>query len=195
MTTKKSLQNVSVLPYTLRAIYLRDSAVRMDNSFDPILPGQQLAPIFRTGEGRVDCRETTISSDGNETIIHSCAFTTRFDFAYTKMTEGASDTSDEDIEKTIAAQITADITVDYLINSPDFPDPENLKGWASSHVILHAWPYWREFCHSTMLRMNLPVTMIPLVQVAVVPEPVGKMRAENNSAAPKRANKKANKTL
>jgi len=180
----------------LRAIYLRDSAVRMDNSFDPILPGQQLAPIFRTGEGRVDCRETKISSDGNETIIHSCAFTTRFDFAYTKVTEGATVTSDEEIEKTIAAQITADITVDYLINSPGFPpDPENLKEWASSHVILHAWPYWREFCHSTMLRMNLPVTMIPLVQLALGPEPVGKMRVENSSAALKRTNKMENKTL
>jgi hypothetical protein len=153
MATNKTPQGGAVLPFTLRSIYVRNSSTRTDDHFDPLLPDQQLMAIFRTGEGRCDCREIKYTENDKDNVIRSCAFTTRFEFAYRRPTDGDQPISDEDIEKFIAAQITADITLDYLIK------------WAHENVILHAWPYWREFCHSTMLRMNLPVTMIPLVQL------------------------------
>ena len=80
-------------------------------------------------------------------------------------------------EAILAAEITADITTDYQCNTPDFPDEANLLKWGQSNVLLHAWPYWREFCHSTLSRMRLPVTLMPLVgmppQDAPLPEKPG----------------------
>lgn len=174
MATNKTPQGGAVLPFALRSIYVRNSSTRIDDHFDPLLPGQQLMPIFRTGEGRCDCRETKFTENDTEAVLRSCTFTTRFEFAYRQPTNGDQPVSDEDIEKLIAAQITADITVDYLINLPTFPDSDALNQWANGNVILHAWPYWREFCHSTMLRMNLPVTMIPLVQLVTNGSPANK---------------------
>ena len=165
MEIDKRPQDGPVLPFTLRSIYVRNSSIRTDEHFDPLVPGQQLKAIFRTGEGRVDCREVTFVENDQEGIFRSCAFTTRFEFAYVRRTEGDEPVSDEDIEKAIAAQITVDITVDYLISLQTFPDGDALSQWAQGHVIFHAWPYWREYCHATMLRMNLPVTIIPLLQM------------------------------
>lgn len=175
------------LPYTLRAIYLRSCSTWMDNGFDPLLPGQQLASLFRTSEGRVEYAETTVTEKTNkENLIRSCAFTTRFDFAYTKLNENETPTSDEDIEKAIVAKITADITVDYLVNTSTFKDPQFLKKWGTTNVLLHAWPYWREICHSNLMRMNLPVTMMPLIQFATHTDP-------GDTAPPQAPKRSANK--
>jgi len=165
MATKMTPQVVAVLPFSLRSIYIRNSSTRTDDRFDPLLPGQQLMPLFRNGEVRCDCREHKISDNGKETVFLSCAFTSKFEFAYIQPTEGNQPVTDEDIEKAIAAQIIAEITADYLVNLPSLPDADVINNWASRNVILHTWPYWREFCHSTLSKMNLPVTIIPLVQM------------------------------
>lgn len=156
-----------VLPFKLRMIYLRSGTAWMDSEFNPLLPGQQLMPLFRTGEGHIDGIEAIIDENGKQTQVHSCAFTNRFDFAYTKSIGSGAPAIDEDIEKKIIAKVTADITVDYLVNPSVLDDMETLKRWAASNVMLHAWPYWREFCHSNLLRMNLPVTMIPIMQLSL----------------------------
>lgn len=153
-----------VLPYTLRAIYLRSSTTRLVDGFDPTMPGQALAGTFRTGNGQVDCRETEVEQDNVRSTIRTCAFTSNFEFAYTRPSEANAPRSDGEIEKSLLAQITAEITVDYLFNDQEFPDAESLQKWGLSNVLVHAWPYWREFCHATLLRMNLPVTLIPMLQ-------------------------------
>jgi hypothetical protein len=180
MEIDESPQDRPVSPFTLRSIYVRNSSIRTDDHFDPLVPGQQLKAIFRTGEGRVDCREVTFVENDQEGIFRSCAFTTRFEFAYVRRTEGDEPVSDEDIEKAIAAQITVDITVDYLISLQTFPDGDALSQWAHGPVIFHAWPYWREYCHATMLRMNLPVTMIPLLQAPTTEEVAREKSAAQN---------------
>lgn len=152
------------LPYTLRSIYLRNSTTRMSDRFDPLIPGQPLNGVFRNTPGQVDCQETTLEVDGTSNLIKSCCFKVRFDFAYTDPAHGDQVMTEEDVEKSLLAQITAEIAVDYQFNGTVFPTSEELQKWANGNVVLHAWPYWREFCHSAMLRMGLPVTLIPLVQ-------------------------------
>ncbi len=181
MKSKKTTQETPKFPYSLRSIYLRDCTTWMDKGFDPLLPGQDLSAVFRTGEGRVDCRESTMKVNDGETKIHSCTFTTRFDFAYSKVTESNTPQSDDDIEKAFVVKITAEVSVDYIINTPDFPDAEMLHRWGNSNVMLHLWPYWREFCHSTMLRMGLPVTMIPLIQFSAGPDLAQQERSDNST--------------
>ena len=158
-------ESQSANPYTLRSIYLRNSSVRIVDDFDPTIPGQPLAANFRTGDGKIECRETEFDQNNDKTTVRSCLFTTRFEFAYTRPVPDSPPQNDEDIEKLIVAQITADIAIDYLFNLEAFPPAEDdLKKWASTNVLLHSWPYWREFCHSMLVRMNLPLTMIPLIQ-------------------------------
>lgn len=190
MKTKESTPEPTALPYTLRSIYLRNCATWMDKGFDPLLPGQELSAVFRTGEGRVDCRESSLQGNNGEIKFRSCTFTTCFDFAYTKAGENNTPQSDEDIEKTLIAKISVEISVDYIVNTPDFPDNENLHRWGNNNAVLHAWPYWREFCHSTLLRMNLPVTMIPLVQFSTGPGPVQQKSSDNNTPPPEQPARK-----
>lgn len=156
----------TALPYALRAIYLRDCTTWMDPRFDPLVPGQQLSAVFRTGEGSVDCRETVMRTESGETKIRSCTFKTRFDFAYTRAEADSFSSAEDDIEKSLVAKISVEIVADYLVNTPEFPDSEALQRWGNTNVVLQAWPYWREFCHSTLLRMNLPMTIIPMIQVS-----------------------------
>lgn len=190
MEPKETTPEPTALPYTLRSIYLRNCATWMDKEFDPLLPGQELLAVFRTGEGRVDCRESSLQENNGEIKFRSCTFTTCFDFAYTKAGENNTSQSDEDIEKALIAKVSAEISVDYIINTPDFPDQENLHRWGNGNVVLHAWPYWREFCHSTLLRMNLPVTMIPLVQFSTGLSPAQQESSESVTSPPEQPARK-----
>jgi hypothetical protein len=149
------------LPYTLRAIYLRSSTSRLGDGFDPTILSQELSAALRTGNGQVDCKETAVDSSGVTNLIRSCIFTSRFEFAYLT---GKAVQTDEEFEKSLVAQITADIAVDYIFNGDIFPGPDELQHWGQVNVLIHAWPYWREFCHNMLLRMGLPITLIPMIQ-------------------------------
>lgn len=181
---------VAALPYTLRAIYVRNSETWMDPQFDPLLPGQQLAGVFRTGEGSVDCRETTFETENGQFHSRSCMFITRFDFAY-RRGDPAAAPSDEDIEKSLVAKISVEFAADYLINTAAFPDSESLQRWGNSNVLLQTWPYWREFCHATLLRMGLPVTIIPMIQLSNNPEKPQPSEPQKASKKPRRNSKQS----
>lgn len=158
--------------YTLRGVYLRESTTWIRDTFDPLIPGQNLGPLMRTHPTRVECSEAkSLDASGTESIIRFCAFTNRLEFAYILHDSSHMPPSDEEIEKVIVAKITADITVDYLLNAENFPDQPALSKWGTSNVMVHAWPYWREFCHSTLCRMNLPVTMVPMLQINSAAKP------------------------
>ncbi len=155
------------LHFTLRAIYMRESRLWMAEGFNPLVPGQQLNGQFRTIQN-YSCVETLLEGEGVATL-RSCAFTTRFGFRYGRTPEGGVRSTEAADESDFLAEITADITVDYIIDTPNTPPPEELKKWGSSSVLLHAWPYWREYCHATMLRMNLPVSLMPMLVIAAPP--------------------------
>lgn len=167
-------EELSKIPYTLRSVYLRSGQQSISESFDPLLPDQQLIGKFRVAEQRFTCQEATAVIPGAETI-RSCVFVTRFEFRYLSpsateslQTENETENEAED-ESHVIAEISANIAVDYLINTPEMPVPADLEKWGANNALLHAWPYWREFCHSTMLRMNLPVTMMPMISIGQKP--------------------------
>ena len=160
----------STLPLAIRTVYLRKSSTQFGDSFDPLKPGQPLqvqsrfAPIGFIENG-------DLSAGGNEAIPRSYTFLTEFEFSYLL---GPVDTSipPESVDTSnAAAKVTAQIAVDYLISpSEPVPTAEQLQQWGGSAALMHSWPYWREFAHSTMMRMNLPVVMAPLL--VAQPQPV-----------------------
>lgn len=159
------------LNLALQAIYLRESHCRIAEGFNPTLPGTELMPVFRSAEGRVACNATTFHDENGEHQVKWCGFVSRFQFAYVRAGSDGTFPPDDELEQHIAAEISADIAADYTVVSGDFPEMEDLKRWGAQNVMLHSWPYWREFCQNTMLRMSLPVTMIPLINLGPQPQP------------------------
>lgn len=173
-------ESPTVLPYALRAIYLRESLTRLGEGFDPTI-ANELIGEFRVLGGEAECRTLEINAaDGTNKTLRTCVFSTRFEFRY--LLAGLPATE----KPVVAAEITALITTDYLCNTPDFPLEADLHKWGQSNVLLHAWPYWREFCHSSMVRMQLPVTLIPLA--GLTPE---SGQVQDKPSIPKRTRKKA----
>ncbi|MBU1664877.1 MAG: hypothetical protein KKG92_05695 [Gammaproteobacteria bacterium] len=150
---------ISEHPYALRAIYLKESRTRLGPGFDPTVGGNELIGEFRVLGGEAECRTLdSLTPDGTKETLRTCVFTTQYEFRYL----WAGKIDPETQKPVVAAEITAYITTDYLCNTPDFPLEADLHRWGQSNVLLHAWPYWREFCHTTLARMHLPVTLMPL---------------------------------
>jgi hypothetical protein len=157
----------NIIPYTLRAIYIRSSQIEMAKWFDPtsfhMIDGE-----FRVLDGNVECRKQDIPGvDGQSSTQKLCLFTTRFEFRYTIHDETKKDTKDGQVE---VAKISADVAADYLFTGDEFPVDEELHKWGQSNVLLHTWPYWREFCHNSLCRMQLPVTLMPLLNMTLPTE-------------------------
>lgn len=174
----------NVIPYSLRAIYIRSSHMEMATSFDPtaihLIDGQ-----FRVLDGNVECRtQSVLGTDGQSSTLKLCLFTTPFEFRYTihGETTGEGDTLAE------AAKISAEVAADYLVNGDEFPPIEELNKWKASSVLLHTWPYWREFCHNSLLRMNLPPALIPLLNM--LPPPPEKPAPEQKASRTRKLGKK-----
>lgn len=162
---KTSTQKTVPHPFTLRSIYLREGREWIADGFDPTLPGQQLYGQFKTAGTRIDIQEA-IENIPNAQPIKTCRITSNFKFRYLNgISEREADNANDSDDKYLVAEVSASFTVDYLINGQENPPQEKLEQWASSNALLHCWPYWREFCHSTLLRMNLPLTMMPMMEI------------------------------
>ncbi len=165
--TKPALKPAPVVlpqpPLNLRAIYLRESSTSFDPTFDPLTPNQQLHVLFKcqphsysvTGE---------ITADDPGRIPGSYTFLTEFETAYFLAASGPP--SDPLTFETTGAvaRIKAQFAADYLVipGAPVLSDVE-AQSWGGSAALMHTWTYWREYCHSTMLRLNMPVVMVPMM--------------------------------
>lgn len=165
--------------FTLRNIFIRSSNTSLAEWFDPQLPNQRLRGAFRSDTGKIKQKTLTEHRETGDKTQLFIEFSTRFEFAYLTANGDDEPHDDELDESHLAAKITAEIAVDYLVGSDTFPDEQTNKTWAESNALLHCWPYWREFCHNTMLRMNLPVMIIPLIQIGLTPEDDADANVEN----------------
>lgn len=157
----------SMVPYTLRAIYIRTSHTELAKWFDP-LTVLQIDGEFRVLDGNVECRVQEVAvTDEKPSEQKTCVFTTRFEFRYT-LHDGQQVGRPDGDE---VAKISAEISADYLFNGDNFPPNEEMHKWGQINVLLHTWPYWREYCHNALWRMQLPVTLMPLVNISPPKEP------------------------
>lgn len=151
-------------PFTLRAIYLKNCEMRMPDTFDPLIPQQMMHAFNKVHTGNAIVRETFFTlENGEQNKIKSATFGVSFSFGYRRheSIDDSSEISDDDF----LAFISAEIVADYLITSDENPTNEQLTQWGQKNALIHCWPYWREFCSNAQLRMALPVTMIPLINI------------------------------
>jgi len=155
----KAPSDQSLPPYTLRGVYLRGSHISFENNFDPLLPGIQLTGTHRIANQICTLRVANIKAEGAQpSSIRSALFVTTFEFRYldgAKVIESATDGS--------LATVSAEFAADYLLNRPEDPTQDEMNAWGASNVLLHTWPYWREFCHATLLKMSLPGAVMPML--------------------------------
>jgi|GEM_PF-1382807 len=151
-------------PFALRSIYLQASKVELANGFDPTIPNQPLLGQFRAkplGEGR-----SQTLSDQEDKALNTYDFFMRMEFRYIRpKSDGQAPNEEESLGEFLAAQIIADFVISYTLTSSDLPSREDLTKWANTNALAHIWPYWREYCQSTMCRMSLPVTSMPLLDI------------------------------
>lgn len=154
-------------PLVLRSVYVRSSSTRMMDGFDPFIPNQQLTGRFRSENPKMLVRPAGKDEAGKSTPA-VCTFLHKFDFAYSL---GGPEISAED-ESALAAEINATLAVDYVVRG-EMPSERVLESWGRSSALIHSWPYWREFCHATLSRMSLPVSMMPMLDVQTIAETEG----------------------
>lgn len=151
----------SKFPFLLRAIYVRDSRMLMTEDFDPLRPGQELRGLIKTEARPTLVTEVLGTSGGGQ---RSYTFVNRFGFRYDRSSH-ESEPTDGSGEGQMLAEITADIAVNYVAQGLDVPTEETITQWSQTSALVHAWPYWREFSHTAMVRMNLPLSIMPLMDI------------------------------
>lgn len=164
MSKKKPLSPKGAKPQlAIRAVYFRRCSLELSDSFDPLVPGQQLNAKFTSKSGGHSTCELQSSDDAIE-VSKSIAFHNQFDFVFFHGPSQSESPTENPEAQPVAASISACISVDYVITGEP-PNADELEAYArTSHI--HAWPYWREYCHSSMLRMQLPVVLAPLLVIS-----------------------------
>lgn len=152
------------IPFVMGSIYIRGSHTELSDTFSPTVPGQQLVGELRMVHGEAPAINTR--TDQGPVEIKTYTFGTRFEFRY--RTAGVQPAVDS--VEGICASIRADFAVEYALTGDAIPEADQLKEWGEGTALNHIWPYWREFCHSSMQRMQLPIVLVPLLNVILSPE-------------------------
>lgn len=162
--------NAVVAPHALNlmTIYFRHSCCELNEDFNPQVANQKLLGAFRVIEGtHASFEAESVDPAGGIKISTIHRFVTSFEFKYIFGSEPPSDEESQD--SPYAAKITASIAADYLASEGAVIDQPMIDSWGGGNVQLHVWPYWREFCASSMAKLNLPVTTLPLLSVSGPP--------------------------
>lgn len=146
--------------FKLDNIYLRSSSVQMNDGFDPIGRGT-------FGRWKIESQDiinqhaSVDDADGNP--IETKGFllvVTKFVYFGFRQTGSIEQDKGLNINDHVF-KITADIAASYLLESSvDLNDDIYKK--INKNSVIHVWPYWRELLQSTMLRMSLRPSIVPL---------------------------------
>lgn len=170
MTQKKKAQAKAIEaeqqpPYSLRSVYLRGSRTSFADDFDPLIPGIPLAAVHRIASQTCVVRATEFGPEGaTPTRVRSATFFTTFEFRYF---QGDKNPAPEPAK--FLVEVSAEFGADYLLNRTVDPTADELNAWGASNVLLHTWPYWREFCHATLMRMGVPPVVMPMMVAGPAP--------------------------
>lgn len=149
-------------PFRLRSIYVRRSEAKMTSEFDPLIGNQELAGQFKASP--LEAIVTEITTPGSSEVPQrSVSFVTSFEFVY-RLTIPAGRSRPEKLSTgDFVASLSADFAVDYIIDGNQEMPQELLAEWGRGPALMQSWPYWREHCHSMMMKMSLPTTVLPMM--------------------------------
>lgn len=164
--------SVAAQPLHLGGIYFSSSELKLADDFDPLIPGQVISGVntikaieVRLGEYQQPDRQ-----------INGMEFRIVLEFVYWKDPQRKLENvglvtraNAEELKLAIAASVNAVIQV-RLFQDPGAAQPsvETAALIGQVSALRMAWPYWREYVQSSVLRMNLPAVTIPVMPALVL---------------------------
>ena len=149
-------------PFRLRSIYVRRSEAKMTSEFDPLIANQELAGQFKASPLEATVTEI-VTPDSSEMPQRSVSFVTSFEFVYRLTIPSGKSRPQKLSAGDFVASVSADFAVDYVIDGNQQMPEELLAEWGRGPALMQSWPYWREHCHSMMMKMSLPTTVLPMM--------------------------------
>ena len=119
----------------------------------------------RTSQGFTDFERTRIETRINEAGIGLPEGEKMFNvFLRFSLKVYATDNGQKAEEP--AVEIECRFVIEYFLPSMEGLLIENLKAFGGTSGVFSAWPYWREFVHSTSLRLSVPPIILPTYRIA-----------------------------
>ena len=87
----------------------------------------------------------------------------------------------EDNEKAEQAEIFGVFELSYRIPGKESFSSDELEEFAQVNAVFNAWPYWREYVQASLVRMGMPIIMIPVFRV-----PRKKTTPDSNGRTPRK---------
>lgn len=163
-------------PRKMRGIYLRASKTRLEETFNPLNSGHHLGgQMAGIDQGITTMMDTEKGTDSG------LLYVTRFAFTYRLVVDQAKPSPETD---PIVAEIEAQFAAEYTDIPENFTRREQERFGARS-VMAHVWPYWREFLHSSLSRMSMPVVAMPPLWLPSHPEDETAASATHSLRPPK----------
>ena len=135
----------------------------MNTDFDPLIPGQELQGQFKIGLRSAKVKEYQSEQNESQRVI---SFEVEAGLRYVPVGISESDLSNEElVAKSMVAEVTAIFLAEYLLLTKELPDAAILEEFGRHNAVYHVWPYWREYSQNSCTRMNLPITVMPMLVI------------------------------
>jgi len=172
------------LSLSLKSIYIREGRLWIADDFNPLIPGQELLGEYRIIKNH---KRMTTDLQLSDSLKRWYAFITKYEFRYRMKPQNPN------TEGKLIAEVIASISADYEAIDPESISDDQLAQWGET-VIFHTWPYWREYCQTSLTRMNLPTAIMPLL-VASQKQEADKPAALPNQIGQESSNKRPKKKV
>lgn len=133
----------------LQDVYIRHADAKIIGTFDPKTSD---ASDFNI-QLRVAVESAEHHSDRQDLVRYTIGTGLRF----------IHKSADESADQAVVAEIVAAFIVEYKARDASAVNKDALKVF-EENAIHHAWPYWREFIHTSSGRLRLPAVILPMRQ-------------------------------
>ncbi|MGE0357315.1 MAG: hypothetical protein AB7P08_10405 [Burkholderiales bacterium] len=182
--------------FGLRSVYLRSSHVDLDERFEPWLGGIDLEVQLRqqVSSNRLltlhqEPGSANATSEGGHTnMAVDIDVAARFlfkDLAQAVELDGKRPEATVD-GKAVAATVEARFSAVYDIRRESPPSKDLIEAFVKIGPIVHVWPFWREFLHSTCGRINVVPVVLPIMIVGEKGSQSGPAAAKSSTGPAKR---------
>ena len=170
-----TVSRVDLQAFGLRSVYLRSSHIDLDERFEPWVGGIDLEVQLRhqvsshrllTLHQEPGSANTT-GKDGYSNMAVDVVVAARFlfkDLAQAVELDGKRPEVTID-GKAVAATVEAKFSAVYDISRESPPPKDLIETFVKIGPIVHVWPFWREFLHSTCGRINVMPVVLPIMIV------------------------------
>jgi hypothetical protein len=165
----KTLIDIAAKALAIDAVFLRASAIRCREDFQPqFIEGHlSLVPQYRGGPtGRFHIFTSSHEETGETNMVAVFYFGVGVRLVDAESL-AATETGEALPEDASYLEIESEFCAQYRIagTTDDHELQTVLEEFGRYNVGYHVWPYWREYLQGTCARMGIPVIPLPMYQI------------------------------